>query len=111
MEEGTGVVRSIFDLVFPQWSEWTQIIINDNFNFHFVSSGFREINVGRGKECDIEIIDSSISRDHAKIYSNSQNDVFMEDNSSKYGTYVGLNGPIKLLNGQPLSLVRDNHLI
>lgn len=99
MEEGTGVVRSIFDLVFPQWSEWSQIIIHDNINYHFVSSGFREINLGRGKECDIEVIDSTVSRSHAKIYSNSQNDICIEDNSSKYGTFVGLNGPIQLLNG------------
>ena len=111
MEEETGVVKSIFDFVFPQWSELSQIIINDSINYYFVSSGFREINLGRGKHCDIEVIDPTISRNHAKIYINSQNDVFIEDNCSKYGTFVGLNGPIKLLNGQPLTLVRDNHLI
>jgi hypothetical protein len=70
MEEGTEIVRSIFDSVFPEWSEWSQIIIHDKINYHFVSSGFREINLGRGKDCDIEVIDSTLSRNHAKIYSN-----------------------------------------
>ena len=50
MEEETGVVKSIFDFVFPQWSELSQIIINDSINYYFVSSGFREINLGRGKD-------------------------------------------------------------
>jgi diguanylate cyclase (GGDEF)-like protein len=46
-----------------------------------------EILVGRAQECGIVLVDGSVSREHAKIYSSGE--VFeVEDNHSSNGTYV-----------------------
>jgi pSer/pThr/pTyr-binding forkhead associated (FHA) protein len=49
--------------------------------------------VGRGKENDIEVVDATVSRNHARIYSVESNKIMIEDNSSKYGTFVSFQDP------------------
>ena len=83
-------VRSIFDKTMPERSS---LIVDDGHTYHFVQSGFEELTVGRGKENDIEVVDATVSRNHARIYSVESNKIMIEDNSSKYGTFVSFQEP------------------
>ena len=44
--------------------------------------------MGRGKENDIEVVDATVSINHARIYSVESNKIMIEDNCSKYGAFV-----------------------
>lgn len=68
MDVDKGVVKSIFDEVFSEWMESCQLIMVGANSYHFVKSGFQEIRVGRGKDCDIEVIEPTVSRNNSRIY-------------------------------------------
>lgn len=47
-----------------------------------------EITLGRGGECDVQLHDDGISRRHAKVYVNNEDDLVIKDLGSTNGTYV-----------------------
>jgi len=50
-----------------------------------------EFKIGRGKESDIRISDISVSRLHAFLRKNSEDDeLLLEDNDSKFGSLIML---------------------
>jgi len=55
-----------------------------------------KIRFGRGHETDVRIHDISVSRLHAYIHRDEQGRLFIEDNSSKFGTLVELQAPLHL---------------
>jgi pSer/pThr/pTyr-binding forkhead associated (FHA) protein len=54
-----------------------------------------KLKLGRAHESDIRISDISVSRKHAAIRS-KKNSLYLEDNSSKFGTLVRVKRPIVL---------------
>jgi pSer/pThr/pTyr-binding forkhead associated (FHA) protein len=53
--------------------------------------------LGRGHSCEVRISDISVSRFHAKINYNADNDEFLLiDNNSKFGTLVLIQKPLTL---------------
>lgn len=65
---------------------------SNTFNkiFHFVSfSEMGKISIGRRKDIDVKISDDvSVSRHHANLIYTASNEIFLEDNKSKFGTLV-----------------------
>ena len=53
-----------------------------------------QLEVGRGLDCDIQVLDKSVSRSHATLVVNSREQageaplLVLTDNYSKYGTYL-----------------------
>jgi pSer/pThr/pTyr-binding forkhead associated (FHA) protein len=57
----------------------------------------KSFKMGRGHESDLRVSDISVSRCHAVIKFNSENNSFyLEDNLSKFGTLVLANSAIEL---------------
>ena len=52
--------------------------------------------MGRGHDTDVRIHDISVSRLHAHITKDEFGRVFIEDNSSKFGTLVQIQAPLHL---------------
>ena len=48
---------------------------------------YKKLNIGRGKEAEILLTDVSVSRIHS-IISREGNNIFLEDNNSKFGTLI-----------------------
>ena len=55
----------------------------------------RDVKMGRGNESDIRIADISVSRLHAQLKV-TRNEVWLEDNNSKFGTLIQLRYPRKI---------------
>ena len=55
-----------------------------------------KIVIGRGDRTDIKIADISVSRNHANICKDSQGRIYIEDNSSKFGTLAQVQAPLVL---------------
>lgn len=56
---------------------------------HLVNLNMKNvIKIGRGHDNDLRIPDISVSRCHAYIKKDSKGNVYIEDNSSKFGTLV-----------------------
>lgn len=58
----------------------------------FFLEKFNEFKIGRSVDTDMKIADISVSRIHAYIRIN-KGSLVLEDNGSKFGTLVKLNGP------------------
>lgn len=52
--------------------------------------------LGRGHESDVRVSDISVSRFHATLKYDKDNNFYLEDNLSKFGTLVLAKSPIKL---------------
>lgn len=52
------------------------------------------VRIGRGDRSDLVLHDMSISRKHAKLYINS-GEIHLEDDQSKFGTFVVLQGSLQ----------------
>ncbi len=61
------------------------------------------IKIGRSNDSDVRMTDISISRNHASI-SLINDEFYIEDNASKFGTLIQLNGDISLIPMKILSL-------
>jgi len=61
----------------------------------FGENGDKELRLGRADDCDLRILDASVSRWHASIRL-SQDGVVLEDNASKFGTLVEVQGPVPI---------------
>lgn len=66
--------------------------------------------LGRGQSCEIKLNDISISRKHSKIKL-VDNQFYIEDLESKFGTLVSLNNNTKLNKNQNLSLQINRTLL
>ena len=72
---------------------------------HIISFDNKEsIHIGRANECELSIAELSVSRFHCIIHKDD-GDVFLEDNTSKFGTLVLVqNNDLKINNNLPLNL-------
>lgn len=55
-----------------------------------------KIRLGRGHDTDVRIHDISVSRLHAYISRDEHGRIYIEDNSSKFGTLVQIQAPLHL---------------
>jgi len=63
----------------------------------------KQLKLGRGRECGIQLEEASMSRWHASIaYRDGK--FMVEDNNSKFGTLVSLNKPCSLESGSMISV-------
>ena len=61
----------------------------------------RSLLIGRGEEADFHLGDYSISRRHAFIIRGSNQEYYLVDNHSKFGTQVRLDYPLEVQQNQP----------
>jgi pSer/pThr/pTyr-binding forkhead associated (FHA) protein len=54
------------------------------------------IKIGRGHDNDLRIGDISVSRCHIFLKKDTKGNIFIEDNSSKFGTLVQIKAPLVL---------------
>jgi hypothetical protein len=111
---------SVFYALSPNFLEASSMIMLEKLlsldsprHIIFFQSSHDILALGREKHCDIELLDRSISRDHAKIH---LSDGFLEDNGSKYGTYLRFRENDETLDLSPRSgrvseFVHGNQLI
>ena len=65
---------------------------------------YKKLNIGRGKEAEILLTDVSVSRIHS-IISREGNNIFLEDNNSKFGTLILIqNLNLKIIPDLPLNI-------
>jgi hypothetical protein len=67
------------------------------------------INIGRGPENELNLNDSSISRNHASFFYTAQQ-LFLKGLPSKYGSFVELSKELSI-GMKPLKLLVANHLL
>mmetsp|Transcript_2322 Transcript_2322/g.3498 ORF Transcript_2322/g.3498 Transcript_2322/m.3498 type:complete len:102 (-) Transcript_2322:590-895(-) len=64
---------------------------------HVISfANTEKIRLGRGHDTEVRIHDISVSRLHAFICKDSQGNVYIEDNNSKFGTLAQVQAPLVL---------------
>jgi DNA-binding winged helix-turn-helix (wHTH) protein len=66
-----------------------------------------EATLGRDPACDVWLDAPGVSRRHARIRTEANGDVLLEDNNSMNGTYVGrarISGPTRLRDGDEIHL-------
>ena len=88
-------------------------IDNDKIKYiHLISLDNKcSINIGRSKKCELSIPDLSVSRYHCMIHK-EDGELFLEDNSSKFGTLVLIqNKNIIMNNFIPLRIQINNTFI
>jgi pSer/pThr/pTyr-binding forkhead associated (FHA) protein len=69
------------------------------------------INIGRANECDLSVSELSVSRFHCIIHK-EEDDIYLEDNSSKFGTLILIQNHNLLMNDyQPLRVQTDKTFI
>lgn len=60
--------------------------------------------LGRGHDADVRINDISVSRIHGSIRLAGKSQIVIEDKGSKFGSLLGVRGPIPIEPGVPLSI-------
>jgi len=89
-----------------------QIVKEDQEKTHYLIS-FKEKNslkVGRSNDSDIRLSDISISRYHANLII-SDNNIYLDDNDSKFGSLLLLDSSVTFLLNQSLGLQIGKHFI
>ena len=80
---------------------------HEKYIYHIIiksENPFSTINIGRSEECDIKLIDNTISRFHSVI-TVCNNKIFIKDMSSKFGTGILLqNKNFQICDENPISL-------
>ena len=80
---------------------------HEKYIYHIIiksENPFSTINIGRSAECDIKLIDNTISRFHSVI-TVCNNKIFIKDMSSKFGTGILLqNKNFQICDENPISL-------
>ena len=67
-------------------------------HYHVVTFDDRDfINIGRANECELSIAELSVSRFHCMIHKENDN-IFLEDNTSKFGTLVLIQNKNMIMN-------------
>ena len=96
----------IFDSVTPQKT--------DDSKFRFLTKFDKNniLRIGRGLENQLILNDISVSRNHCKLIIDDNEDVILEDNSSRFGSLVLIQDEIEILKGHKLHVqVGTNYLI
>ena len=96
----------IFDSVTPQKT--------DDSKFRFLTKFDKNniLRIGRGLENQLILNDISVSRNHCKLIIDDNEDVILEDNSSRFGSLVLIQDEIEILKGHKLhAQVGTNYLI
>ena len=96
----------IFDSVTPQKT--------DDSKFRFLTKFDKNniLRIGRGLENQLILNDISVSRNHCKLIIDDNEDVILEDNSSRFGSLVLIQDEIEILKGNKLHVqVGTNYLI
>lgn len=70
---------------------------------HYLSLATGSLALGRGKSCDVNLDDTSLSRHHATLRFRNGG-VFLEDHGSKFGTLVRIKGRERLEVGRVISV-------
>ena len=73
-------------------------------------SSKKSIMIGRGNHSDVKVNDISVSRKHAFIYI-TKDGLYLEDNSSKFGTLVQIKRPILLDTSSTLTVQTGRTLL
>jgi hypothetical protein len=65
----------------------------------------KTLKIGRGLEMNLILNDLSVSRSHCTLELNEDNEIFLKDNNSKFGTLVLLQSKVvEILRGQTLTI-------
>ena len=87
---------------------------HEKFIYHIIVKSEKPtsiISIGRSDECDIKLIDNTISRFHSVITINN-NKIFIKDMSSKFGTGILLqNKNFQIIDENPISFQLGRSLI
>lgn len=99
-----GKIYDLFNFIKPEFESYMifELIANESSTLKTYFSvnihGKDLLRLGRGQDSDIRITDISVSRHHANIKFESNGDMFIKDNNSKFGSLVYLfNTNIKML--------------
>lgn len=90
-----------------------EVYRNDNekrFIFLYCFEDKNQISLGKSTECDIIIKDQMISKIHAFITFHNEN-VFLRDNSSFYGTSILIKHDLQILFNKQLALQFKENLV
>ena len=73
---------------------------------------YKYFTLGRSKECDVIFPELSVSRYHCYIFKDDNNGIYIEDNSSKFGTLALIQNPkINMLYKKSLRIQKDKTYI
>lgn len=71
--------------------------------FHVLTPEFAPVTIGRNNDCDLQIKDVSVSRSHAVIHY-YENNFYLADNFSKFGTTVQIRHPLCVKVDRPIAI-------
>ena len=73
---------------------------------------FKYFTLGRARECDIIFPELSVSRYHCYIFKDENNEIYVEDNHSKFGTLALIQNPnINMLYKESLNIQKERTFI
>ena len=95
----------IFDLISPNKSD-------NKYRFLAKFDKNNILKIGRGIEVQLVLNDISVSRNHCQLKLENDGSVVIEDNNSKFGTLILIQGELEILKGQKLNIqAGSNYLI
>jgi len=105
---------NLIDIEFPkEITGFSYMVLKNDTSQHILFPNGIEnstYKLGRSHEADIKILDLSVSRVHAMIiYKN--NNFYIEDNDSKFGTLILLNGKQEISLGKQLSVQLEKSVL
>ena len=95
----------IFDLISPNKSD-------NKYRFLAKFDKNNILKIGRGIEVQLVLNDISVSRNHCQLKLENDGSIVIEDNNSKFGTLILIQGELEILKGQKLNIqAGSNYLI
>ena len=106
---------TLYDSKFEQYIIFESMKVNKlkkKYIYILSLDKYKYFTLGRSKECDVIFPELSVSRYHCYIFKNDNNEIYIEDNSSKFGTLALIQNPkINMLYKKPLRIQKEKTYI